>query len=303
MNISGKDMNLLILFKVLFQERNLTKAAKKMHLSQPALSHKLNKLRHEFSDPLFVRTSRGVTPTPKAELIADQVIKIVEETALFYAKLANEDFLQAHEKVCLYTTDYIESLLMPALLKRITKYAPNLQISVVNTKGILPLTEMENGECDIAIAGFYQDCPANLYRQNLRQDDFAVLASKSNNLIKGKLTLEQYLTCKHILTTLTGDLTSVIDTVLAQNNQQRHIIAGLSSFLSPPSVVQYSDLLLTCLTPIADSAVAESDDLISYPLPLHIPPIDIQQFWHERTHHNPLRQWLRTHIKQIMTSS
>ena len=93
MNIASKDFNLLYLFHVLYQERNATLAAQRMALSQPALSHKLNKLRHQFGDPLFVRAPRGLTPTPRAHELAPQVERLVVSLEAFYERCEGQDFL------------------------------------------------------------------------------------------------------------------------------------------------------------------------------------------------------------------
>lgn len=304
MNISKKDTNLLILFKVLFQEKNLTRAAHRMSLSQPAMSHKLNKLRHEFSDPLFVRSGHGLAATPKAKAIANRLFALVDNLEEFYEELSKDSFLKIEDKINIYTTDYIEYLLMPSLLKVIDQFAPNLQIAIINTKGELPLNEMELGECDIAIAGFYNNLPKRLYAQHIRNDSFVVLASQSNTKIsRGTLDLKGYLACKHIMTTLSGDLSSsLIDARLEKEDKKRKVISGLTSFLTPPTIIEDSDYLLTCLKPIAEMAISKSRDLVIYPPPIDIPPINVKQVWHPSTDQSSIRKWLREHINNILSN-
>lgn len=110
MNIANKDLNLLLAFHVLDQERNASLAAARMALSQPALSHKLNKLRHEFGDPLFVRAPRG---------LASAVQRLVGELEAFYEHCEGRDFLARGERIHLYTTDFIEQTLLPRLLPQL----------------------------------------------------------------------------------------------------------------------------------------------------------------------------------------
>ena len=137
MNITNKDFNLLLVFHVVYQERNASVAATRMALSQPALSHKLNKLRHEFADPLFVRASRGLTPTPKAHELAPLVQRLISEMEAFYEQCEGRDFLARTERIHLYSTDYIEQTLLPRLLPRLREQAPNLQLITHNTRGLL----------------------------------------------------------------------------------------------------------------------------------------------------------------------
>ena len=124
MNIANKDLNLLLVFQMLYQERNASLAAERMALSQPALSHKLNKLRHQFGDPLFVRAPRGLTPTPRAHELAPQVQHLVEQLELFYERCDGADMLTRPARLHLYSTDYLEQTLLPRLLPILRSQAP-----------------------------------------------------------------------------------------------------------------------------------------------------------------------------------
>lgn len=299
MNIANKDFNLLLVFHVVYQERNASLAAARMALSQPALSHKLNKLRHEFGDPLFVRAPRGLTPTPKAHELAPLVQRLVSEMEAFYEQCEGRDFLTRAERIHLYSTDYIEQTLLPRLLPRLRQQAPNLQLITHNTRGLLPREELEKGTCDLAIAGFFADLPDTFRQQRLLSEDFVVLASQSNPRLRAGLDLQGFLACEHLLTTLTGDLNGLVDRALAAQGQVRKVAAGLSSFIAPPRLLRGTDLLLTCLRSVAEEAVEHDGDLRIHPLPLALPRIEVMQIWHERTETDRLRRWLRQQIQQV----
>lgn len=299
MNIQNKDLNLLLLFKVLFEELNVTAAAERMALSQPALSHKLNKLRHEFADPLFVRSARGLTATPKAIRLAPQVLALASQLEAFYQDSQSLDFLQQQRRFYLYSTDYIESLLLPPLLQLLLEKAPAVQLVTRNTMGLLPRQELERGECDLAIAGFYTDLPQTLYQQQLYQEDFVVLLRRQHPLAGAPLTLQSYCQAQHIVTTLTGDLDGIVDKELAKFGQKRHVCAGISSFMAPPALVLRNDVLLTCLRSVAETAVAQHDSLQLLPCPLTLKPVQISQIWHSRCQDDLLHQWLRRQIATL----
>jgi DNA-binding transcriptional LysR family regulator len=303
MNISGKDFNLLYLFKVLFEERNLSNAAKRIALSQPALSHKLNKLRDEFEDPLFVRASRGLTTTPLAEAIAPQVFVLIQSMEAFYHQLESQNFLLNADTVHIYTTDYIEQLLLPALLARLEVKAPNLKIVCHNTLGTLQKKQLETGQCDIAIAGFYEDLPESYYQQTLKEESFVVLANINNVNIDKELNLDTFLSCRHIVTTLSGDLDGVVDKALRKQNLSRNVVAGISSFLAPPLIVKDTNCLLVCLDSIAKMSAYTYDRLIVYPCPIELPRVKINQIWHDRTHRDPMRRWLRAEIFEVLSAA
>ncbi|WP_373377686.1 LysR family transcriptional regulator [Cupriavidus nantongensis] len=298
MNIAGKDLNLLYVFHVLYQEGNASRAAARMALSQPALSHKLNRLRDELGDPLFVRAPRGLTPTPRAHALAPQVQRLVADLDAFYDACDGRDFLARSEAVHIYTTDYMEQLLLPALLPRLRRDAPGVVLVTHNTRGELPREELEKGTCDLAIAGFYENLPDTFHQQRLGSEDFVVLASRANPHIVHGLDLDAFLACEHLLTTLTGDLNGVVDRALARLGHRRTVVAGLSSFLAPSRLVRGSALLLTCLRSVAQEAVARDPDLVMLPVPFALPRVDLMQIWHARTDADRLRRWLRQQIQE-----
>lgn len=296
MNIASKDFNLLYLFHVLYQERNATLAAQRMALSQPALSHKLNKLRHQFGDPLFVRAPRGLTPTPRAHELAPQVERLVVSLEGFYERCEGGDFLARPARLHLYSTDYVEQTLLPGLLPILRSEAPNLTLVTHNTRGQLPREALEKGTCDLAVAGFYTDLPDTFHQQRLLSEPLVVLASRSHPGLEKGLDLDAFLASDHLLTTLTGDLDGLVDRALHSQGKQRRVVAGLSSFIAPARLLRGTDLLLTCLRSLAVEAIARDDQLVMYPLPLALPVIDVMQIWHERTHADPLRRWFRQQL-------
>ena len=303
MNIKNKDLNLLLLFKVLYEELNVSSAATRLNLSQPALSHKLNKLRHEFADPLFVRAARGLTPTPKAISISTDILRLVSSLEGFYQHQSETDFLAQADRLVIYSTDYIESLLLPNLLAVLTEQAPQVQLVMRHTQGTLPKQQLERGDCDLAIAGFYRDLPESFYQQKLQTEDFVVVLRSQHPLAQQQLNLDNYCKDRHIVTTLTGDLDGLVDQELAKSGLKRQVCAGLSGFLAPAQVLAGNDLLLTCLKSVADIAQKANPELLIKACPVRLPAVQISQVWHSRTQDDPLRRWLRQQIHQLLTDS
>ncbi len=299
MNIKSKDLNLLVLFKVLYEELNVSSAANRLNLSQPALSHKLNKLRHEFADPLFVRAARGLTPTPKAISISADILQLVSSLEGFYQHQSGTDFLTQADRLVIYSTDYIESILLPDLLSVLAEQAPAVQLVMRHTQGVLPKQQLERGDCDLAIAGFYRDLPESFYQQKLQTEDFVVLMRRQHPFAK-QLDLDNYCQARHIVTTLTGDLDGLVDQELAGSGLARQVCVGLSGFLSPAHLVAKNDVLLTCLKSVADIAQKANPDLRIVPCPVTLPQVQISQVWHSRTQDDPLRRWLRQQIHQLL---
>lgn len=300
MNIKNKDLNLLLLFKVLYEELNVSSAANRLNLSQPALSHKLNKLRHELADPLFVRAARGLTATPKAISISAEILQLVSSLEGFYQHQSGTDFLTQADRLVIYSTDYIESLLLPDLLALLAEQAPAVQLVMRHTQGTLPKQQLERGDCDLAIAGFYRDLPESFYQQKLQTEDFVVLMRSQHPFAKQPLVLDSYCQARHLVTTLTGDLDGLVDQELAKSGLARQVCAGLSGFLSPAHIVAKNDVLLTCLESVAEIAQQANPDLLIRACPVPLPQVQISQVWHSRTQDDPLRRWLRQQIHQLL---
>ncbi|KXS34109.1 MULTISPECIES: LysR family transcriptional regulator [Idiomarina] len=300
MNLYTKDINLLLVFHTLYEELNATRAAQRMSLSQPALSHKLNKLRHEMGDSLFVRAARGLTATPRAHELARQMQPLIHQLRNFYEQTEGHDYLSRTESIRIYTTDYMEQALLPHLLPLVRQAAPNVTIVTQNTRGRLPRQELETGECDIAIAGFYSDLPDTLRQQRLIEEPFKVLAARDNPHVIGGFSLDDYLECEHLLTTLTGDLKGLVDQKLAELGRERSIVAGLSSFIVPTRLLTGTRWLLTCLRSIAEQATVLDDNLVILEPPLDLPNVQVMQIWHERTDADPMRRWLRNTIQEVL---
>ncbi|MEQ5809109.1 LysR family transcriptional regulator [Alteromonas sp. NFXS44] len=301
MNIASKDFNLLYLFTVLYEERSLNKAALRMNLSQPAMSHKLNKLRGEFDDPLFIRTGRGFTPTPKAHQMAKQVCCVVKCLEEFYVNAEGDAIGQRDEAIHIYGTDLVDFLLLPRLLDKVQAEAPGVTIVMHNTSGRLPVQALEQGDCDIAIAGFFRDLPEHFYRQSLMVTPYRVVHDKALIPAGTPLNVQTYASKPHVVSTLTGNLNSDVDTALAEAGLTRRVVAGASGFMVLPRLVTGREVFLTCLKPIADYATATCQHLTSREPPVSLPDVKIEQVWHPRTHEDGLRKWIREQIKIILS--
>lgn len=301
MNIFRRDLNLLLLFHVLYQERNASRAAKLLSISQPALSHKLNKLRDEWNDPLFIKAPRGLTPTPKAHELALQVGDLMPNLEAFYTTQIEPDFRQRNDKIVIYTHDYFEMCSLSYLLKIMREQAPNVRFVIRNTRGELPRAELENGQCDLAIAGFYTDLPDTMRQQFIGERHYSVLASKDNPYIESELDLEAYLNCEHLVISVSGDLIGEVDLELEKIGKKRNVVAGVSSHLAPAHIIHENPQIITsCFESVALTAQHNNPNLRVYAPPIPIPSVRINQVWHERTHADPLRRWVRQLIQEFM---
>lgn len=298
MNIRHKDLNLLVIFETLMTELSVSKAAAKLKLSQPAMSHALAKMRDDFQDPLFVRSAKGVKPTPKALKLKDQISDVLRLSAGLYSQ---EEFdpKQINGRFNIASTDFFEHLALGTLLPSLAQTAPNLTLVIRQTLGALPKLELEDGSMDLAIAGFYGDLPEGFYKQKLLSETYSTVIRKDHPAVKGQLTLDQFIKLEHILVSPQGDLQGVVDQALAKKKLKRRIACGVSNFHSPALIIQNSNYTATVPTRIAQ-AYAEHYAVKVLPPPLEVPGFELFSVWHSRTHRSPEHQWIRQQVAKSL---
>ncbi len=296
-DIISKDLNLLKIFDALLAERSVTKAAKRLRMTQPALSHALQRLREALGDEVFVRVPRGVEPTPRALALAPVVAEALARLQAVFAAPEAFDPATARGTLVFATTEYFEQLFLPAVVAAIAAAAPHVTIRTVSTAGILPKDALERGDYDVAAAGFFGDLPEGFYRKRLFDDGFACAVRKGHPALRQGLSLAVYLALGHVLISPHGDLFGTVDRALAARGETRRLVAGVASFLTPGWIVARTDLIVTAPRRLCQSFATY------LPVELHEPPlalggIAVMMVWHQRTHADPLRQWVRGLIEQ-----
>lgn len=297
-NITSIDLNLLVVFRTLMQEKNTVRAGKILGMGQPTISHALRRLRESFNDPLFVRASRGLVPTRRALELAPGVSEFLQNIEQLLLTPGIFDPKSAAVTFRLATTDYFEHVALPQLLKIMEREAPHCTLISRPTSGELPKSALESGEIDLAIAGFYGKLPDNHYSQHLFSDDFVCVARRAHPHIGQKLKLKQYASEKHILISPQGDMKSQTAQQLKRHGFEQQFLAGVSSFATPGAIVCESNLLVTCPRRLALSYQRFLPVAI-HELPFSIKGIAIVQVWHGRHHADPAHTWLRRLIHQV----
>jgi DNA-binding transcriptional LysR family regulator len=296
MNINTSDLNLLAVFHAIARELNTTRAAKTLNLSQPAVSHALGRLRLMFNDPLFVRASRGLIPTVKAQELMGPIGNILEKAE---SLLREVSFNPATEERVfrISTTDYFEVVALPQILKKISQIAPGIQIITRPTQGELQKEAFEKGELDLAIAGYFGELPEGYFQQTVFKDEFICVGRKGHPALKGTLTPKKYSMARHILISPHGDMKSRSSVALKKLKFEQYFQAGISSFTAPGWIVADSDLLLTCPMKLAQ-AYKKYLPVEEGKLPFSLNGINVVQVWHARHHKDQAHAWLRNLIKE-----
>lgn len=301
MNLDHIDLNLLVYLDVLLRERNVTRSASVLGITQPAMSNGLRRLRDTFSDPLLVRTSEGMMPTERA-LVLQPLLRQILASIEQVVDPGTEFDAQSSERVFrIMTSDYGESTLIPHVLSRIAEEAPGVVLDIL-TPSDMSFQEVEQGQVDLVINRF-DTLPQAFHQTTLWQDTFSCLVSVENP-IANTFTLENYLVANHVWVSKTGmgagmgitpkDTTRLgwVDEALLKIGKTRHISVFTRHYQSAARLAEQKGLVVTIPT---RAALAQSDNsrlLVQAP-PFEIPAFELKMAWSPLLQHNRAHQWLR----------
>lgn len=253
MNITGFDLNLLRAFDVLMRERNVSHAAERMNLSQPAMSNTLNRLRQLLDDPVLVRTREGMQPTPRAMSLEQPVrsaLQIIEQSLSVRPEF---DPGTARQTFHIATTDYVELAFLPGLIKRLNHVAPNVRLEIHALGADMPESELEGGMYDFAI-GRFPALPGRLKSELWLSEQLVCLVRNDHPSLEFTqdeqvfISLESFLKVPQVWVN-GGQRSGVVDKWLKENGLSRNVAHTTPSFLIAPSIVAQTDMLV--VTPLA----------------------------------------------------
>ena len=297
MNIALVDLNLLIVFDAVMREKHVTKAAKRIGMTQPAVSNALNRLRHIAKDDLFIRSFDGVVPTARAIELAPpirQAISLVEnafDPTTFNPKESVDEFNIA-------ISNYTASIIFPILAEILEKEAPNINVRSKQLGDVDLLRELEAANIDFIIAGQQLEETENFISQHLYDEDFVCVLRKGHPLAKKKqISTKEFANAKHLMVATTGKAFGFVDYLLEAKGLKRRVAMTVNQFLVAPSIIRHSDMILTVSRRVAKRF--RLDSVKVYPLPLFTNPLRLKLIWHKRSDSNPRNKWIRSKIVDI----
>jgi DNA-binding transcriptional LysR family regulator len=298
--LAGIDLNLLTSLDVLLEERNVTRAARRLGVSQPAVSHNLRRLRELLGDPLLVRTPQGMVATPRATELGPAVRAALEAAETVLQAAPRFDPARAERSFVLAMADQASFQLLPPLVARIAAIAPGIALQLRPPPADLSAALAE-GEAQLAI-GVFGDAPAGIRTEPLWDETFACVIRRGGPGTRGPFDLSRYLARPHLLVAPRGRPGSIVDELLARDRLQRRIAVVVPHFLVAPAIVATSDLVWTAPAGLA-RAFAESYSLAVRPPPLAIPSFAIAMRWHLRLDRDPGLAWLRGMLREVAPRS
>ena len=288
------DLNLLVILDALLGEQHVTRAAERLHLSQPAVSHALARLRDLLGDPLLVRAGSGLAPTARAlELAAP----LAETLAQVQSLLAPNTFdpASARRTFRLAMSDYGAAIILPGLIRTLRAQAPgiDLQISHASREGMVE--GLLNGDIDLA-AGVLPELPGELRSTPLFEERYVCLLDRQSLSAGGVLDLPTYLSRPHVLLEMRGSGTPEIERTLTALRERRRVAISLPHWSVAPRFISGTDLILT----VASRALNEVDEesLVVVPPPFEIAPFTFVSAWHKRRGGDQALNWLNRRIEQ-----
>ena len=307
MNISRIDLNLLVYLDVLLRQRNVTKAANQLGISQPAMSNGLRRLRDLFGDPLLVRTSEGMMPTERAQELQPVVREMLASVEKAIQPIKEFDASNSDRVFRIMASDYTESTLAHPLLTKLRELAPNIKLDIM-TPSDVSYEDVEQGKVDLVINRFHE-IPQSFHQTTVWHDGFSCLMSKDNP-IADNFNLDTYLEAEHVWVSKTGMGTGVgvnpsdvqrlgwVDSELDKLGKTRNITVFTRHYLSAMRMAEQRGLVVTVPTKAAQSQRNKPNILIK-PAPFPIQPLELKMAWSPLLQSNPGHQWLRRLIKSV----
>ena len=292
------DLNLLVALDALLAEGNVTRAAERLGLTQPAMSHALNRLRALLDDPVLVRTPRGMVPTARAEELAPAIRSALDDIDRALRGRPAFDPATSTRAFTIAAVDHGELVILPPLLARIAAEAPKIDLLVRPLRLDLIEEELESGAVDLAFSVLSAGDNLATFRQRLFHESFVCLVRADHPTVGETLTLEEFVALDHALVGPRGRRGGIVDTELQKLGLSRRVALMVPHFLVAPMVVAKSDLILTAPERIA-RAFAAILPLRIVPTPFELKGFDVSQIWHERQSHDPALTWLRGLILEI----
>jgi DNA-binding transcriptional LysR family regulator len=301
-NLRSVDLNLLVVFDALITERNVTRAAARNGLSQPAVSKALNRLRYLFDDPLFVRRDRAMEPTARALELAGPIHGALADISRTLTLPAAFDPATVTATVKIATIDLYHTNLLPALVGHLRRHAPGVDLHVRANDCSRLHERLAAGETDIAFAPLGTRT-GEISAEPLWNDRLVMLVGRDNP-VSEPVSIEAYAAASHLVdaghvqVSVEGVGTSVVDAILAARGLRRRIVLVLPNSAGVPFVVAATDLIATLPSRIVKGLSAVPNIRVLTP---PFPDVEVcpHMFWHRRTQNDPLQVWLRGVIHEI----
>lgn len=302
MNLSALDLNLLLVLHAVLEEGSVARAAARLHVTSPAISNSLARLRAHLGDPLLVRSGRGLVPTPRAKELAPILARIVEDAELVIEGPARDPAASTRElTLALADADQVASL--PRLADALARTMPRARLRVVSVDTLISSGGLEGGAVDAAIGP--EEVASGLHASPLYEEEAVLVVRRGHPTVKRKLTREAFNSLRHVDVHLALGRGSaghrVAEDAFARFGLVRDVAITVPTFTAAAMVAASTDLVAGLPRRMVQS-LAKVADLVIVEAPLPVFRFTMQLVWHERTHLDPVAQRFRATITEALVS-
>ena len=299
MDLRQIDLNLLVIFNQLLRDRRVSTTADKLGLSQPAVSNALKRLRALLKDDLFVRTAKGMEPTPYAMHLLEPIAYALGTLENALNQRDSFDPVSSEHVFTLSLTDIGEIVFMPTLMKALSKVAPHAHIRTLRHNEGHLRQDMETGEVDLAV-GLLPSLTTGFFQRRLFKQRYVCMFRKGHPGAQHPITLEQYTSLPHVGVTSANTGHGEVDEWMQKKGIQRQMRLQVPHFVAVGHILQTSDLIATVPERFAQRCEGPFQ-LVSSPLPVKLPDIAINLFWHGKYNRDPANMWLSQQMVALFT--
>lgn len=297
MNLRSLDLNLLVVFDAIYAEGSLSRAADRIGMSQPAMSNALARLRAALNDPLFERRGNGMEPTARARQLVNPVRQALDVLQAGLATGSSFDFRTAQHTFSVATEDFGEVVIMPRLMNWLSNVAPSIQVRIASERAAAGINETRRGKLDLALDYIPVEDEQLAVEQLIAETRVCVARSDHPRLVEG-MTLETYLSLRHIVLNRQIPGGAVVSRELARRSLVRQIAMEVPHYLSMPVILLQTDLVATMPRRVAQ-VIAENYALKMVKLPLDVPDMPIYMSWNKAQTSDPAHRWFRESIRAL----
>lgn len=302
MNFHGIDLNLLVAFDALMSERNVTRAATQVGVSQPAMSAALSRLRKLFGDPLFLRSADGLLPTARARDLSEPIaeaLRRIESTLVKKPQFVPE---KASMTFKLGLSDYPAFVLLPSLMQELGHKAPSVSLNVhaFNDRDHA-IDLLDSGAIDAAIGVPPTHADGRILTRPVLRDEFVSIIASGHPAARRGKSMKNYLELPHVLVSPEGELYGIVDQALTQQGKKRNVALTLPQMFAVPSIVAQTRMTATVMKRVALYSPF-GRRLVLFPPPVELPVVAFDLIWHRRSDSHPAQLWFREFIAEHAAS-
>lgn len=294
MDLRRVDLNLLFVFEALMAERHVTRAARRIGITQPAMSNALSRLRNLMDDPLLVRTATGMEPTRRAQELIEPTRKILHEIQKVLASEGEFDPSVSRQTFSIRMSDLLIYLIGPKLIDRVRRAAPGIQLNVIHLSHHDTVIALENDDIELAVSTGLK-CPPTIIEQDVSRDRLVCVLREDHPQRNESMSLETFLMLPHLQVVQNALDIRLIDEVLS--GQKRNIVARIPTWISVPVILQQTDLVAVMPERLAQNLLSPNN-LTVVPLPVEGVEFYWRIYWHRRHNTQKPHIWLRSTISK-----